>query len=53
MPYIIKKVSKTGYKVCKIKGDKKCFSNKPLPLSNAKKQLKVLYLKGGSFVLVG
>ena len=49
MPYDIRKV-KDGYKVCK-KGTKKCFSNDPIPLSNAVKQRKAIAIsehkKGG------
>ncbi len=48
MPYKIEKVDK-GYKVCKI-NDTKCFSNEPLTLEQAEKQLKAIgmntHLKG-------
>jgi len=40
MPYDIRKIN-DGYKVCK-KGTKKCFSNDPIPLSNAVKQRKAI-----------
>ena len=50
MPYVIRKF-KTGYKVCKKNEPNKCFSNKPIPLENAQKQLKAIgmndHLKGG------
>jgi len=48
MPYKIEKVD-NGYKVCKI-DDSKCFSNEPLTLEQAEKQLKAIgmnsHLKG-------
>lgn len=40
MPYEIRKI-KNGFKVCK-KKENKCFSNKPLTLEKAKKQLKAI-----------
>jgi hypothetical protein len=40
MPYKIKKF-KTGYKVCKT-DNTKCFSNEPIPLKRAKKQLMAI-----------
>lgn len=49
MPYIIKKF-KDGYKVCKRDDKKVCFSNNPIPLERAKKQLKAIGMnehKGG------
>jgi len=52
MPYEIKKFNK-GFKVCKKTGDKKCFSNNPIPLKNAIKQRKAISINeglyGGSF----
>lgn len=41
MPYKIKKVAR-GYKVCKARNPKKCFSNHPLPLARAKKQMTAI-----------
>jgi hypothetical protein len=46
MPYLIKKF-KDGYKVCKRDNIKKCFSNNPIPLENAKKQLKAIGMHSG------
>ena len=46
MPYLIKKF-KDGYKVCKKNNIKKCFSNNPIPLENAKKQLKAIGMHSG------
>ena len=40
MPYKIKEF-KNGFKVCK-KDDSKCFSNEPLTLQTATKQLKAI-----------
>ena len=45
MPYIIKKF-KDGYKVCKKYNQKKCFSKDPIPLENAKKQMKAIGMSG-------
>lgn len=49
MPYKIEKIDENGYKVCK-KDDSKCFSNEPLSLEQAEKQLKAIgmntHLKG-------
>lgn len=42
MPYIIKKFGNRGYKVCKRLDTNKCFSNKPITLQNAQKQLKAI-----------
>ncbi len=50
MPYYIKKV-KEGYKVCKKEQHDKCFSNKPLSLETAQKQMKAIGMnehKGGA-----
>ena len=41
MPYKIKKV-KDGFKVCKVDEPTKCFSNKPLTLEKAKKQMRAI-----------
>lgn len=41
MPFFIKK-TKDGFKVCKRDEPKKCFSNKSLTLSKAKKQMKAI-----------
>lgn len=41
MPYIIKKYD-TGFKVCKLNDEKKCFSKEPIPLIRAKKQMKAI-----------
>ena len=41
MPFYIRKF-KTGYKVCKKNEPNKCFSNKPIQLKNAQKQLKAI-----------
>ena len=50
MPYIIKKFE-DGYKVCKKEDTNKCFSNNPLPLERAQKQMKAIgineHMKGG------
>jgi hypothetical protein len=43
MPYKIKKFD-SGYKVCK-RDENKCFSNNPIPLSRAKKQMSAIGLK--------
>jgi hypothetical protein len=47
MPYDIRK-EKDGFKVCK-KGTKKCFSNDPIPLSNAVKQRKAIAISGSGY----
>jgi hypothetical protein len=41
MPYEIREREK-GFKVCK-KGSRRCYSNDPLPLNRAERQLKALY----------
>jgi len=41
MPYKIKKVSKSGYKVCKKKGNK-CFSKKKLSKKKATDQMRAI-----------
>lgn len=46
MPYIIKKFE-DGYKVCKKEDTNKCFSNNPLPLERAQKQIKAIGIKEG------
>lgn len=54
MPYSIKKY-KEGFRVCKKNNNNKCFSNNPLTLEIAKKQLKAIgintHLKGGAIPL--
>lgn len=46
MPYEIKKYN-NGFKVCKKTGDKKCFSNNPIPLKNAIKQRQAISISEG------
>jgi hypothetical protein len=41
MPYEVREQEK-GFKVCK-KGSRRCYSNDPLPLNRAERQLKALY----------
>ena len=41
MPYEVREQEK-GFRVCK-KGSRKCYSNDPLPLNRAERQLKALY----------
>ena len=43
MPYFIKESGK-GYKVCKTKDKKKCFSKKPLTKNKAIKQMRAIYM---------
>lgn len=52
MPYEIREREK-GFQVCK-KGSRRCYSNDPLPLNRAERQLKALYaseadMKGAGF----
>ena len=43
MPYVLRKQSKRGYKVCK-KGTRKCFSKRALTKRMAIRQMRALYL---------
>ena len=43
MPYVLRKQSRRGYKVCK-KGTRKCFSKRALTKRMAIRQLRALYL---------
>ena len=53
MPYVLRKQTRRGYKVCK-KGTRKCFSKRALTKRMAIRQMRALYLnesrykKGGS-----
>jgi len=46
MPYELRSFNNNLYKVCK-KNENKCFSNDPIPLPRAKKQLKAIGMSGG------
>lgn len=48
MPYEIKEFN-DGYKVCKKTGNKKCFSNNPMPYENAVKQQRAIGLSEGLY----
>ena len=43
MPYVLRKQSRRGYKVCK-KGTRKCFSKRVLTKRMAIRQMRALYL---------
>jgi hypothetical protein len=43
MPYVLRKQSRRGYKVCK-KGTRKCFSKRALTKRMAIRQMRALYL---------
>ena len=43
MPYVLRKQSRRGYKVCK-KGTRKCFSKRALTKRMAVRQMRALYL---------
>ena len=43
MPYVLRKQSRRGYKVCK-KGTRKCFSKRALTKHMAVRQMRALYL---------
>ena len=43
MPYVLRKQSTRGYKVCK-KGTRKCFSKRALTKRMAIRQMRALYL---------
>jgi hypothetical protein len=43
MPYVLRKQSSRGYKVCK-KGTRKCFSKRALTKRMAIRQMRALYL---------
>ena len=42
MPYVLRKQSRRGYKVCK-KGTRKCFSERALTKRMAVRQMRALY----------
>lgn len=48
MPYELKKFN-NGYKVCKKIGDKKCYSNTPIPYLNAYKQRQAIGIHEGLY----
>lgn len=43
MPYVLRKQTRRGYKVCK-KGTRKCFSKRALTKRMAIRQMRALYL---------
>lgn len=43
MPYVLRKQSRRGYKVCK-RGTRKCFSKRALTKRMAIRQMRALYL---------
>ena len=43
MPYVLRKQTRRGYKVCK-KGTRKCFSKRALTKRMATRQMRALYV---------